>query len=72
TTRTHHRHRAALTTPATASDVRAEVLAGLDALRNNHPHPCVNQHHLAQPGGKLVFVLPGQGAQYPTMGVGLY
>ncbi|WP_428842095.1 SDR family NAD(P)-dependent oxidoreductase, partial [Mycobacterium riyadhense] len=72
TTRTQHPYRAAITAPAAADDVRAELLAGLDALRTGRPHPYVVQHHLARPGAKMVFVLPGQGAQYPAMGSGLY
>ncbi|KAA1244114.1 type I polyketide synthase, partial [Mycobacterium simiae] len=72
TTRTQHPYRAAVIAPAAAADVRAELLAGLHALRTGEPHPCLFQHHLAQPAGKIVFVLPGQGAQYPTMGHQLY
>ncbi|ORA08398.1 hypothetical protein BST12_28400, partial [Mycobacterium angelicum] len=71
-TRTHHPYRVAITTPATADDVRAELLAGLDAVRSERSHPQVSRHHLARPGAKVVFVLPGQGAQYPTMGGQLY
>ncbi|WP_188113232.1 hypothetical protein, partial [Mycobacterium simiae] len=71
-TRTHHPYRAAITTPAAAPDRRDQLLAGLDALRTGRPHPHLHQHHLAHPGAKVVFVLPGQGAQYPTMGAGLY
>ncbi|ORA09347.1 hypothetical protein BST12_27795, partial [Mycobacterium angelicum] len=72
TTRGQHPYRAAVTAPAGAGDVRAELLAGLHALRTGEPHPFLAQHHLAQPGGKIVFVLPGQGAQYPRMGHQLY
>ncbi|WP_191499889.1 type I polyketide synthase, partial [Mycobacterium simulans] len=71
TTRTHHPYRAAITTPAT-EDVRAQLLAGLHALHTNTPHPNLNQHHLIQSNSKLVFVLPGQGAQHPAMGAQLY
>ncbi|WP_191499965.1 type I polyketide synthase, partial [Mycobacterium simulans] len=71
TTRTHHPYRAAITTPDT-EDVRAQLLAGLHALHTSTPHPNLTEHHLSQANSKLVFVLPGQGAQYPAMGVGLY
>ncbi|ORA08992.1 hypothetical protein BST12_28030, partial [Mycobacterium angelicum] len=70
-TRTHHPFRAAITTPAT-EDIRAQLLAGLDALRTSAPHPNLTQHHLSQPTSRLVFVLPGQGAQYAAMGAGLH
>ncbi|WP_191499925.1 type I polyketide synthase, partial [Mycobacterium simulans] len=72
TTRTHHPYRAAITAPAAAEDVHAQLLAGLDALRTGQPHPFLAQHHLARQGAKIVFVFPGQGAQYPAMGNQLY
>ncbi|WP_191499948.1 type I polyketide synthase, partial [Mycobacterium simulans] len=72
TTRTHHPYRAALTTPTADDDARAQLLAGLHALRTDQPHPHLARHHLTQHNNKLVFVLPGQGAQYPTMGNQLY
>ncbi|MCV7078094.1 type I polyketide synthase, partial [Mycobacterium szulgai] len=72
TTRTHHPYRAAVTVPAAAKEVRAELLAALDALGSGHPHPHLTHHHLTHPGAKIAFVLPGQGAQYPTMGAQLY
>ncbi|WP_139837188.1 type I polyketide synthase, partial [Mycobacterium szulgai] len=72
TTRTHHPHRAAITAPAASDDPRQDLLAALDALRTGLPHPCLTSHHLAHQAGKIVFVLPGQGAQYPTMGADLY
>ncbi|SOJ55767.1 Phenolphthiocerol synthesis polyketide synthase type I Pks15/1 [Mycobacterium simulans] len=72
TTRTHHPHRAAITTPAASDDPRQDLLAALDALRTGLPHPGLTSHHLTPQAGKIVFVLPGQGAQYPTMGHQLY
>ncbi|WP_191499993.1 acyltransferase domain-containing protein, partial [Mycobacterium simulans] len=71
TTRTHHPYRAAITAPA-AEDVRAQLLVGLEALRDGRPHPHLAQHHLTHQGAKIVFVLPGQGAQHPGMGAQLY
>ncbi|WP_169726879.1 type I polyketide synthase, partial [Mycobacterium szulgai] len=71
TTRTHHPYRAAITT-ATTDDARTQLLAGLHALHTGTPHPNLTQHHLTHQAGKLVFVLPGQGAQYPAMGADLY
>ncbi|WP_077098896.1 type I polyketide synthase [Mycobacterium terramassiliense] len=73
TTRTHHSYRAAITAPAHSADPRKELLDALDALRTGQPHPqLVSHHYLAQPHGKIVFVLPGQGGQYPGMGRELY
>ncbi|SOK27382.1 Narbonolide/10-deoxymethynolide synthase PikA1, modules 1 and 2 [Mycobacterium simulans] len=72
TTRTHHPYRAALTTPTADDHARAQLLAGLHALRTDQPHPHLARHYLTQHHNKLVFVLPGQGAQYPTMGNQLY
>ncbi|ORA08002.1 type I modular polyketide synthase, MlsA2, partial [Mycobacterium angelicum] len=72
TTRTHHPHRAAITAPAASDDPRQDLLTALDALRTGLPHPRLTGHHLAHQAAKLVFVLPGQGAQYPAMGADLY
>ncbi|WP_156748467.1 type I polyketide synthase, partial [Mycobacterium sp. E3198] len=73
TTRTHHSHRAVITAPADSADPRKELLDALDALRAGQPHPQLVSHQcLNQLGGKIVFVLPGQGGQYPGMGRELY
>ncbi len=71
TTRTHHPYRATITAPTAAA--RKELLDALDALRAGQPHPRLTQHHyLPHLRGKTVFLLPGQGAQYPGMGRELY
>ncbi|WP_372509598.1 SDR family NAD(P)-dependent oxidoreductase [Mycobacterium alsense] len=73
TTRAHHPHRAVITAPVAAADPRKELLDALDALRAGQPHPQLTQHHYqAHVRGKTVFVLPGQGGQYPGMGRELY
>ncbi|MCV7195931.1 acyltransferase domain-containing protein, partial [Mycobacterium angelicum] len=72
TTRTHHAYRAAITASAASDDPRQDLLAALHALHTNTPHPNLDQHNLIQSNSKLVFVLPGQGAQHPTMGLELY
>nr|WP_163645816.1 type I polyketide synthase [Mycobacterium conspicuum] len=73
TTRTHHPYRATITAPTAAADPRKELLDALDALRAGQPHPQLTQHHfLGHLHGKTVFVLPGQGGQYPGMGRELY
>ena len=69
-TRTHHPYRATLT--SSSEDPRADLLDALQALTAGRPHPRLTQHHTHGPAGKTVFVLPGQGAQYPGMGVQLY
>ncbi|KAA0111818.1 type I polyketide synthase [Mycolicibacterium sp. P1-5] len=67
-TRAHHAHRAVITASTTT-----DLLAALDALRTGQPHPQVlGPHHLSHLRGKTIFVLPGQGAQYPGMGRDLY
>ena len=72
-TRAHHPYRAVITIPAESADVRDDLLSALDALRTDQHHPQVIRHHrLARRRGKTVFVLPGQGAQYPGMGWELY
>lgn len=72
-TRAHHPYRAAITVPAESADARDDLMSALDALRTDQPHPRVIRHHrLARRRGKTVFVLPGQGAQYPGMGWELY
>jgi polyketide synthase 12 len=72
-TRTHHSHRAVITAAADSANPRDDLLEALDALRSGQPHPQLTQHHyLAHLRGKTVFVLPGQGAQYPGMGRELY
>lgn len=72
-TRAHHSHRAVITASAAAADPREDLLDVLDALRAGQPHPQLTQHHYqAHLRGKTVFVLPGQGAQYPGMGQELY
>ncbi|MCV7078399.1 hypothetical protein H7I94_24285, partial [Mycobacterium szulgai] len=50
-----------------------KLVGGLHALGHDQPHPGLAIHHLrTQPGAKTVFVLPGQGAQYPGMAADLY
>ncbi len=72
-TRAHHPYRAAITVPAESADARDDLMSALDALRTDQQHPRVIRHHrLARRRGKTVFVLPGQGAQYPGMGWELY
>ncbi|MEY8016620.1 fatty-acid--AMP ligase [Mycobacterium servetii] len=73
TTRSHHPYRAVISAPAGSADPRKELLDALDALRAGQAHPqLVGHHYLAHLRGKIVFVLPGQGGQYPGMGRELY
>ncbi|WP_455709654.1 type I polyketide synthase, partial [Micromonospora haikouensis] len=65
TTRTLHHHRAAI-----VGTTREELTETLTALAAGTPH-----HRLIQGTpltGKTVFVFPGQGSQYPHMGLDLY
>ncbi|WP_156748504.1 type I polyketide synthase, partial [Mycobacterium sp. E3198] len=72
-TRTHHSHRAVIAASASSADPREDLLEALAALRDGQPHPNLTGHHyLAHLRSKTVFVLPGQGAQYPGMGRELY
>ncbi len=73
TTRTHHPHRAAITVPADSGDPVAELLGALGALSVDRPYPGLTRHHhVGGQASKIVFVFPGQGAQYPGMGAQLY
>ncbi len=72
-TRAHHPERAVITASAGNADARQGLLEALDALRAGQPHPQLTRHHyVPHLRGKTVFVLPGQGAQYPGMGKELY
>ncbi len=72
TTRTQHPYRAAITITTDSTDPRAELLTALSGLAAGRPHPGVVRHHLPARPATTVFVFPGQGAQYPGMGAGLY
>jgi acyl transferase domain-containing protein/acyl-CoA synthetase (AMP-forming)/AMP-acid ligase II/SAM-dependent methyltransferase len=73
-TRTHHPYRATISAHRGSADPRHDLLAGLDALTTELPHPRLTRHHrpAQQRPGEVVFVFPGQGAQYPGMGLELY
>lgn len=52
---------------------RDELLDGLRALQRQEDHPGLTQAAVPVSGpGKLVFVFPGQGSQWPGMGMELY
>ena len=51
----------------------AAELEALGALIVDRPYPGLTRHHhLGGQASKIVFVFPGQGAQYPGMGAQLY
>ncbi|MGV0586838.1 alpha/beta fold hydrolase [Mycobacteroides chelonae] len=74
TSRTHHRHRAAITyVPSIDSDPRGTLRKGLRALASGEPDPHVTQDlATSSDAGRIVFVFPGQGTQYAGMSRGLY
>ncbi|WEB39595.1 acyltransferase domain-containing protein [Streptomyces yunnanensis] len=67
TARTHFPHR------ATIVGHPGELRPALDALAQGHPHPRTSRG-IAPRGipGKVVFLFPGHGAQWPGMGCELY
>ncbi|MGO9103179.1 MAG: type I polyketide synthase, partial [Mycobacterium sp.] len=73
-TRTHHPYRATITAHSHTEKPRQDLLDALDALSADLPHPRLTRHHSPshKSPGRTVFVLPGQGAQYPGMGLDLY
>ncbi|MFJ7136776.1 type I polyketide synthase, partial [Streptomyces fungicidicus] len=50
----------------------AQALDALHALAEGSPHTALTTGTAATPSGKLAFLFPGQGCQYPGMGRGLY
>ncbi|WP_081290903.1 type I polyketide synthase [Mycobacterium asiaticum] len=74
TTRAHHPYRATVTANPENEDARHDLLDALDALTADQPHPSLTRHHGAthQLPADIVFVFPGQGAQYPGMALQLY
>ncbi|QLL09629.1 type I polyketide synthase [Mycobacterium vicinigordonae] len=73
-TRTQHPYRATIASYRGSADPRQDLLSGLEALTVGLPHPRLAKHHnpAHQLGAETVFVFPGQGAQYPGMGLDLY
>ncbi|MBO0880414.1 MAG: acyltransferase domain-containing protein, partial [Mycobacterium sp.] len=76
-TRAHHPCRAAIThalaDKATGGDVRKNLLEALRALAAGQHNRHLSSGLVPRGGpGKMVFVFPGQGAQYPGMGKHLY
>ncbi|MYS21419.1 acyltransferase domain-containing protein, partial [Streptomyces sp. SID4948] len=65
THRTPHPHRA-----VAIATHHHELLTALHALTTDQPHPHLIQNHATTPG-KTVFVLPGQGSQWPGMALTL-
>ncbi|WP_423202394.1 type I polyketide synthase [Mycobacterium decipiens] len=73
TTRSHHPYRAVITSHRGTENARDHLLEVLQALGADQPHPqLTSHHHLPHLAGKIVFVFPGQGAQYPGMVAQLY
>jgi amino acid adenylation domain-containing protein/non-ribosomal peptide synthase protein (TIGR01720 family) len=72
TTRTQHPYRAVISARADSADPRQDLLEALTALGAGRQNPGLLRHHAAGHVGKLVFVFPGQGAQYPGMATQLY
>lgn len=67
-TRRLRRHRAVIR----AGD-RDELVAGLQALGEGAEHPLVTRaQSAAGPNARIAFVFPGQGSQWPSMGVQAY
>nr|WP_329603192.1 hypothetical protein [Mycolicibacterium fortuitum] len=70
-TRRLRRHRAVVR----AAD-RDELCAGLRALAQGAEHPLVTRANSGAPGSgsgaRIAFVFPGQGSQWPSMGVQAY
>ena len=73
TTRAHHPYRAAITAHRRCRG-SAPGAAGCPGCvdRRPAPPPVDPASRCCTPAGKTVFVLPGQGAQYPGMGLDLY
>ncbi|MGV9292282.1 type I polyketide synthase, partial [Streptomyces sp. NPDC003719] len=56
---------------AVVGESAGELLAGLEALAADRPHPALVTASTTT-GGKTVFVFPGQGSQWAGMGADLY